>query len=146
MRDTKTMGTAKLADPVKRTPIEIKDTDGNIVRAFGDDAQQFDGPMMYSNAAGTPYVTLRWKTEDISDRAVVILLNALEVYLTPVIKDGDFLSIEWRVRPTIEREPDHTLIRCRLIVHKRSGRKQDAGIIGIEEGFPSWSPGKMVTT
>jgi hypothetical protein len=121
----------------EKTPIVILDTNGNPLRAFGDDVQQYEGPARARNAAGIPFATLRWLAKD-EDGVENRLMDAFEAYLTPIIADNDFWSIEWRGLPTIERDHGQAQIRCRLIVHRRSNRP-DAGIMDVVEGTPSWA-------
>lgn len=121
----------------EKTPVVVLDTSGNPVRAFGDDVQQYEGPARAMNAAGIPYVTLRWVALD-NDGAEKRLIDAFEIYLMPIITDEDFWSIEWRALPVIERDHGKVQIRCRLIVHKRSNRL-GPGLLGVPEGMPSWA-------
>lgn len=127
------LGQAQLK-PVEqdKTPIVIVDDTGAVVRSFGDNVQQFDGPAMFCNAAGTPYSTLKWVApsgEGVDKR----LLDALETFLTPLITDDDFWSIEWRIRPSIERGEGYVQVRCRLVIHKSSNRP--AMVASVQAAF-----------
>ncbi len=131
------IGEAQIKVVPSETPVEVVDEAGEVLRSFGGDVPQIDGPARAWNAAGTPYATLRWYADDVPG-VDARLLDALQVYLSPLINDEDFWGIEWRRRPVLQREAGKVQLTCRLIVHKRSNRP-DAGVIGVPEGYPSWS-------
>lgn len=130
------MGQAQLR-VVTKTSIEVRDTGGAVVRSFGDEVPQHDGPKMSRNAAGNPSQRGVWSADDVPG-VDARLLDALQIYLTPIIQSDDLWSIEWRMQPELMRDAGKASVRCRLIIHRRSARKDDAGILGVREGYPSW--------
>lgn len=141
-------------------PVEVKDKDGMIVLSIGRDVAQEDGPLRYTNTAGTPYgswvIIYKGKNvEECEDVGLPWVLKEFETRLLQIINDEDFYSIEWRRRPELEYigdadydanivdkvtgevrkgiEPrEKVQIRSRLIVHKKSGIKQSDGLEGIK--------------